>query len=277
MPRRSEVIAHDAVGQLSGLLDSAMDAIVTVDEAQNIVIFNAAAERIFGWLRSEVSGQPLSKLIPERFGKSHEQKLRQFSATGVSSRRMGGSARVFGLRKGGEEFPVDASISQLQTDKGKLYTVVLRDVSERVRAESEQARLAARLAGLLDSAMDAIITVDDNQHIILYNRAAETIFGWPQLQVMGHSLDMLIPARFRPAHRGHLAQFGAMGVTSRGMGRNAVIAGVRRSGEEFPIEASISQLETEDGKLYTVILRDVTERMRAQEDLAAFATQANNI
>ena len=277
MPQRSEVLAHDAVGQLSGLLDSAMDAIVTVDESQKIVIYNAAAERIFGWMRAEVSGQPLSMLIPQRLRDSHEQKLRQFGATGVSSRRMGGSARVFGLRKGGEEFPVDASISQLHTDKGKLYTVVLRDVSERVRAESEQARLAARLAGLLDSAMDAIITVDDNQHIILYNRAAEKIFGWPQVQVMGHSLDMLIPARFRPAHRGHLAQFAATGVTSRRMGAQMVIFGMRRSGEEFPIEASISQLDTDEGKLYTVILRDVTERVRAQEDLAALAMQAHDI
>ena len=277
MPFRSEVLAQNAVGQLSALLDTAMDAIVTVDGEQQIVIFNKAAERIFGWTRDEVAGRPMSILLPERFRSSHESELRRFGATGVTSRRMGGATLVYGLRKGGEEFPLNASISQLETEHGKLYTVVLRDVSETVRAESEQANLAARLSGLLDSAMDGIITVDQAQHIIMYNRAAERIFGWPQVPVLGHTLDMLIPGRFRHAHRAHLRQFGATGGTSRRMGAEMVIHGVRRNGEEFPIEASISQLDTEEGKLYTVILCDVTERVRAQEDLAAFAVQANQI
>ena len=124
---------------------------------------------------------------------------------------------------------------------------------------------AARLAGLLDSAMDGIITVDDAQRIVLYNRAAEKIFGWPRAQVLGQPLDMLIPARFRgghaPAgaplrrHRHHLAPHGR---------QHGAVRRCARDGEEFPIDASISQLETPEGKLYTVILRDVTERVRAQ-------------
>jgi PAS domain S-box-containing protein len=150
-------------------------------------------------------------------------------------------------------------------------------VTERVRAEDEQARLAARLAGLLDSAMDGIITVDDHQRIVMYNRAAERIFGWPQLQVMGQRLDMLLPQRFRQSHFGHMKRFGDTGVTSRRMGTDNLIYGQRRSGEEFPMDASISQIETPEGKLYTVILRDVTERVRAQEDLAAFAKQSTAI
>jgi PAS domain S-box-containing protein len=203
--------------------------------------------------------------------------VRRFGSTGVTTRRMSGSQVVYGQRKNGEEFPVDASISQVDTPDGKLYTVILRDVTDRVRAESEQARLAARLTGLLDSAMDGIITVDAHQRIIMYNRAAEKIFGWPQLQVMGQPLDMLLPARFRHGHASHMDRFGHTGVTSRRMGGDMVIHGMRRSGEEFPMDASISQVDTPEGKLYTVILRDVTERVRAQEDLAAFATQANAI
>jgi PAS domain S-box-containing protein len=135
----------------------------------------------------------------------------------------------------------------------------------------------ARLAGLLDSAMDGIITVDEQLRIVMYNRAAEKIFGWPQAEVMGQSLDMLLPAAFRHAHAAHMKRFGATGVTSRRMGIDMVIHGLRRSGEEFPMEASISQIDTPEGKLYTVILRDVTERVRAQDDLAAFAKQASAI
>lgn len=270
-------IEANAAARLAGLLDSAMDAVITVDEAQRIVFYNRAAERIFGWTNEQALRQPLEKLIPERFAASHAGHVRRFGATGTTSRRMGARTVVYGLRANGEEFPVDASISQLETPEGKLYTVILRDITERVRAEQEQARLAARLSGLLDSAMDGIITVDQGQRIVLYNRAAERIFGWAAVQVMGRSLDMLMPQRFRAEHRSHVGQFAATGVTSRRMGDGTVIHGLRANGEEFPMDASISQLDTPDGRLFTVILRDVTERVRAQEELAAFAAEAARI
>lgn len=140
-----------------------------------------------------------------------------------------------------------------------------------------EANAAARLAGLLDSAMDGIITIDGEHRIVLYNRAAERIFGWPPARVMGQPLDMLVPARFRGGHGGHIRRFASTGVTSRRMGDGTVIQGLRANGEEFPMDASISQLETPEGRLLTVILRDVSERVRAQQELAAFAAQANRI
>jgi PAS domain S-box-containing protein len=141
---------------------------------------------------------------------------------------------------------------------------------------SEQVAVA-RLAGLLDSAMDAIISVDEAQHVVLYNRAAERIFGWPAAQIRGQPLDLLLPQRFRGRHAEQVRRFGATGVTSRRMGGRTVLYGLRANGEEFPVDASISQLDTPEGKLYTVILRDVTERVRAQEDLASFAAEVSGI
>ncbi len=254
-----------------------MDAIVTVDEAQRIVFYNNAAEGIFGWKAGQVLHQPLDKLIPARFAASHADHVRRFGATGTTSRRMGGRTVVHGLRANGEEFPVDASISQLDTPQGKLYTVILRDVTERVRAEQEQERLTARLSGLLDSAMDGIITVDEGQRVVMYNRAAERTFGWPAAQVIGRPLDMLMPERFRGEHRRHVDRFAETGISSRRMGDGTVIHGLRANGEEFPMDASISQLHTPQGRLFTVILRDVTERVRAQEELASFAADAARI
>lgn len=136
---------------------------------------------------------------------------------------------------------------------------------------------AARLGGLLDSAMDGVISIDAQQRIVLYNRAAEKIFGWPASQVMGQRLEMLIPERFRAGHAAQVLQFGRTGTTSRRMGGRTVIYGLRANGEDFPLDASISQLATRDGPLYTVILRDVTERVRAQEELAAFAAEASGV
>ena len=106
---------------------------------------------------------------------------------------------------------------------------------------------AIRLAGLLDSAMDAIISVDESQRIVLYNRAAERMFGWSADEVRGQSLDMLIPSRFRGAHGEQVRRFGATGTTSRRMGSENVLFALRKNGSEFPIDASISQLNTPEG------------------------------
>jgi PAS domain S-box-containing protein len=125
--------------------------------------------------------------------------------------------------------------------------------------------------------MDAIITVDDGQRIVLYNQAAEKIFGRPAKEMIGHALDQLMPERFRDGHGAHIRRFGTTGTTSRRMGDGTVLHGVRANGEEFPMEASISQLNTAEGRLFTVILRDVTERVRAQDELSTFAAEAHVI
>lgn len=141
-----------------------------------------------------------------------------------------------------------------------------------------------RVGDIINSAMDAIITIDHRQHIVLYNDAAERVFGWPRDAVLGQSLDILIPARFHKVHAQHVQQFGTTGVTSRRMGENRVLTGLRADGEEFPVEASISQFGEGTEKLYTAIVRDVTLRVKAEEalqrsreELLELATAANHL
>lgn len=118
------------------------------------------------------------------------------------------------------------------------------------------------LLGVIQSAMDAIITVDETQRIVLFNAAAESIFRCSAGEAMGARIDLFIPVRFRAEHARHIERFGKTGTTTRRMGRQSVIFGLRADGEEFPIEASISQATVEGKKLYTVILREITERER---------------
>jgi len=123
------------------------------------------------------------------------------------------------------------------------------------------------LDGIIRSAMDTIITVDEKQNIVLFNSAAEKTFRCPAEDAIGSALDRFIPARFRAAHRGHIERFGATGITMRRMGGQTVLYGLRADGEEFPMEASISQVTVGGNRLFTVILRDITERVRAAEEL----------
>ena len=252
----------------SGFFGSAMDPIISIDESQRIVLFNAAAERAFRWPRRAVLGQPIDMLIPQRFHAAHRAHVDEFRQTGVASRRMGELRALTGVRANGDEFPIEASISQHVEDGRKVLTVILRDITERMRAEALLARSEGRLRGILDSAMDAVITVDDQQKIVLFNAAAEKMFGCPQEQAMGAPLARFIPDRFRSVHARHIEDFGATGVTTRRMAGARVVMGLRRNGEEFPIDASISQLTDGTSRFYTVVLRDVSERVRALESLA---------
>lgn len=123
--------------------------------------------------------------------------------------------------------------------------------------ESEQ-----RFSGIVSIAADAIITIDEDQAIVLFNDGAEAIFGWPAAEVIGRPLSVLLPASTRDAHTRHVRRFGEGAVAARRMGERQEIAGVRRDGTEFPAEASISRLEIAGRRLYTVVLRDITERRR---------------
>ncbi|MDN7875018.1 PAS domain S-box protein [Burkholderia aenigmatica] len=122
--------------RMMGIIRSSMEAIITVDEGQTIVIFNPAAERVFGVSAMEAIGAPLARFIPERFRAAHTRHVEQFGVTGVTERQMGQQRVLFGLRGDGSEFPIEASISQIRDGTAKLYTVMLRDVTERVRAEN---------------------------------------------------------------------------------------------------------------------------------------------
>lgn len=125
-----------------------MDAIITVDESQRVLLFNAAAETMFGYRRDEVIGAPLSSLIPERFREAHHGHVEGFGKGSVDSRRMGGERIVTGLRRNREEFPIDASISKLSESGATFYTVILRDVTERASAQAEIRRSREELREL---------------------------------------------------------------------------------------------------------------------------------
>jgi len=145
---------------------------------------------------------------------------------------------------------------------------VLVAAREVLRADERTEASKTQLEAIVDSAMDAIITVDEAQNIVLFNRAAEQVFRVRREELLGTPLDRLLPARFRGAHRGHIEGFGRTGVTSRRMGDFTTLWALRSgSGEEFPIEASISQALESGKRYYTVILRDITLRKQAEDAL----------
>lgn len=142
-----------------------------------------------------------------------------------------------------------------------------QDITERKRIELQLEESRQRYAGIVESAMDAVITIDADQCILVFNAAAEKMFGCTADQAIGETLDRFIPDRFRHAHARHTHAFGRTGITNRNMSFRSDITGLRANGEEFPIEVSVSQIEIDGERTFTAILRDITERQRGEISL----------
>jgi PAS domain S-box-containing protein len=161
---------------------------------------------------------------------------------------------------------------------GRLLRIkgLTRDITERKRAEVALQGSEAKLAGILAIAGDAIVSIDAEQRITLFNEAAKRLFGYSQGEMLGQPIGLLIPARFRPAHQQHIERFSSGPDIARRMGERQEVTGQRKNGEEFPTEASISKLDVGGERFYTVVLRDITERKRAEKRQGVLAAELDH-
>jgi PAS domain S-box-containing protein len=246
--------------RLSRIIDSAMDAIITVDEQQHITMFNPAAEKMFRCPGSDAIGTPLERFLPARFRAPHAGHMRAFGQNSITRRTMGGFSPLSALRTNGEEFPIEASISQVEINGKKLFTAIVRDVTETAKARE----LSGRLAAIIESTDDAIISKTLAGAITSWNPAAERLLGYSSEEAIGKPMLLIVPPELAHEERDILARI-AKGERIEHFETRRV----RKDGGQIDVAVTISPLRDESGRVIgaSTIARDITEGKRIQDEI----------
>jgi protein-histidine pros-kinase len=243
-------------------VEAAPDAVVLIDGDGRVVAVNAQTEKLFDFGRSELVGGPVERLLPERFHEAHVGHRAAYRAD-PRTRPMGAGLELFGRRRDGTEFPIDISLSPLRTDEGMLFTAAIRDITDQKRAEEALRKSEEKFRAFVESAPDAIVIIDPDGRITLVNAQTEKLFGFPRRELLGRPVESLLPDRFRVAHIVHRGAYRSA-PRPRPMGAGVDLYGRRQDGTEFPVDISLSPLQTEEGLLLAASIRDVSARKRLE-------------
>jgi two-component system, cell cycle sensor histidine kinase and response regulator CckA len=265
--RLAERRVAESEARLRTFFDSSFQGHLLLDREATILSLNRLARELLreAWGREPEQGDDLRAVAPAGFARQFSLRLEQC----LRGERVEDDLEITALQGGKRTFSV--VYHPVSDERGAVTGVSMNilETSEHTAAERALRASEERIAGIITSTMDAIVSLDERQRIVVFNTAAERMFQCRAAEALGQSIDRFIPSQHRELHRRQVGEFGRTQVTNRRMGSLGLVRGVRSNGEEFPIEASISQLLTGSGKIYTVILRDITERVQAEQALRA--------
>lgn len=256
------------------ILDTARDAIIGIDPAGRVTLFNRAAEAMFGYASAEVVGRNVTMLMPPAYAVEHDGYLSAYRDTGVA-KAIGRVREVEGRRKDGRVFPIELSVSEARVADDVIYSAIIRDVTDRKRADAALAESEARHRAVLDTALWAIIGIDEEGRVLSFNAAAERLFGYAAVEVIGENVIVLMPPPYRDEHGEYLRRYLATG-ERRIIGIGREVTGRRKDGTTFPMHLAVNDTLLEGRHLFTGVIRDLTHEKASEErerDLLKLALQ----
>ncbi|MBI1937036.1 MAG: PAS domain S-box protein [Ignavibacteriales bacterium] len=238
------------------IVESAPNAILLVNSEGKINLVNAHTEKLFGYSREELIGEPIEKLVPQRFKNKHHEFVRSFFVN-PSARPLGNGRDLYGLRKDGTEIPIEIGLNPIETKHGLFVLAGIVDISDRKKSEE-------KLKQVIESAPNAMVLLNDEGKINLVNSQMEKLFGYKRNELIGRRIEMLMPERFRNRHPEYRENFFS-DPTTRAMGVGRDLFGLKKDGSEIPIEIGLNPIKTEEGVFVLASIIDITERKRAEE------------
>jgi PAS domain S-box-containing protein len=251
---------------LRSLIESAVEGIIVIDSEGLVQSFNPAAERIFGYRADEVLGRNVSMLMPSPDHEQHDRYLADYLSTG-HQRIIGIGREVMGRRKDGSVFPLHLSVGRMTIDGEPAFTGILHDLTHRVGIETALRKSEERLRAIVESAVDGIIVIDERGRIQAFNGSAERLFGYTSEETIGRNVNMLMPSPDHEQHDGYLQRYLTTG-HQRIIGIGREVTGLRKDGTTFPLHLSVGEVKTREGRSFTGILHDLSDRVILEQRLA---------
>jgi PAS domain S-box-containing protein len=240
---------------IEDLLDAVPTGIIVSNQSGQITYVNAESERLFGYTRSELIGQTIDMLLPDRFSHHHAQ-LRESYTAKPTTRYMGAGRDLYGRRKNGSEFPLEIGLRPLLTNNEKLVVATIVDISQRKRLEE-------RFARVIEASPYGQLLVDAQGIIQLINPSLLALFGYSKEELLGQSMDMLLPERYRMGHHRHRENY-LSNPSLRAMGVGRDLTGRHKNGSEIPIEIGLNPVDTDTGIMVLAAVTDITARKRLE-------------
>lgn len=241
-------------------VEASPSGMVMMDQDGRIVMVNSMTEKLFGYSRQELIGSPLEMLVPERFRHQHPEYRKTY--IGESKTRLMGHGRdLYGLHKNGQEFPVEVGLNPIETEHGIFVLAAIVDITDRKYAE-EMIRLA------VEASPNGMIMTNHQGTIVMVNTTTETLFGYSRAELIGQSIDILIPESHR-AHHPELRNNYLKHPSSRAMGHGRDLYGLHKNGKEFPVEVGLNPTQTPQGFMVLASVIDITERKYQEKQLKA--------
>ncbi|MBI3885800.1 MAG: PAS domain S-box protein [Opitutae bacterium] len=265
--RRAEDGLRQSQARKGAILEAALDGIIMIDATGCVTEWNPAAQRIFGYSRADVLGRELAELIiPPVHREAHRKGFAKYLATGEGP-LIGRRVETVAQRADGAEIPVELAIAPTTTLVSPTFIGYVRDLTERDKTRAALAESMARHTAIMEAALDAIISLDQEGVVHDWNAAAERMFGYPRAAAAGKKVDaLIIPQALLDIYRDGLAQYLTLGAGSL-IGRPVDLTARRADGSEFAVELGVTPIAATDPPLYTAIIRDITARKAAEAEV----------
>ncbi len=252
--------AEASAERFHSVSESANDAIITINSSGEIISWNQGARTIFGYADEEVEGRPATILMPDRYRESHTQALQRHVQNG-ESHVIGKTVELHGLRKDATEFPLELSLSTWTSAEGQFYSGIIRDITERKRAAEE-------LRSVIEAAPVGMMLVDHELNITLVNSEIENMFSYPRKELLGQSIEILVPEYARETHPGYAAEFMA-NPRFRKADASSGIYGLRKDRQEIPLEIALNPIQLENRLAILCVIVDISERKKVLDRVVA--------
>lgn len=258
LPRRNLPPTFDNAESIRDVIETTPNGVVMVDGSGAIVLVNGELERMFGYSRAELLGQPIENLLPERLRSAHDA-LRSHYMKSPVPRAMGAGRELFARRADGSEFPIEVGLNKVRGPDGVLAVASVVDVSARRDVETT-------FRNIVDAAPYGMLMIDENGTIVVSNPYVTRVFGYTQEELLGQSIELLVPQRYRASHVPQRQAYGRA-PTWRVMGANRDLTGQHKDGSEFPVEIGLSPVRWDGRTVSLAAVVDITERKRLELEL----------